>query len=161
MRETLCYEPCFISHHLIVLVPFLEKNPFESHRENTGRCGYCFSEYLSFVKRGNFCLDCILPFRPVGALLALNDRSWIMISEKGICNLFSKIYVDSHRLTIKILQNRYSWWKFPAPLVTLRDFPIRSSLGVPMSQSVCAQLRWVVEVVLSLGVYYPFVDYQR
>jgi hypothetical protein len=41
-----------------------------------------------------------------------------------------------------ILQNRYSWSKYHAPMMTLRDFPIRVSLGVPMSQPVCASWSW-------------------
>ena len=47
------------------------------------------------------------------------------------------------------------------PLVTLRGFPIRSSLGIPISQSLCALLSWVVVVFHPLGVYYPFCVYQR
>ena len=86
---------------------------------------------------------------------------WIRIIIKVVCNHCWEMYVDSCRLLDMILQNVYNWWKYCLPLVTLRGFPIRSSLGIPISQSLCALLSWVVVVFHPLGVYYPFCVYQR
>jgi hypothetical protein len=54
-----------------------------------------------------------------------------------------------------ILQNRYCWRKSHAPMMTLRDFPIRVSPGVPMSQPVCASWSWVCGCFPSTGCILP------
>ena len=100
LHEPLCYKPRFMSHNLIVLIPFLDENPFESHREDSTRCRYCMSEYLSLGEQGQFRLNCIFPLILVRALSALCHglRIWIILDD--FCNYFSEINIDNCRLSI-------------------------------------------------------------
>ena len=99
-----CVKPCAMSLALYLTTSLFSFRFWrKTHLNPTGKTlgGVGIASVNTFLLLSEAISACVLPFRPVGALLALNDGPWIMISEKGICNLFSKIYVDSCSLTVK------------------------------------------------------------
>ena len=143
-----------LTHHLVVLIPLLDEN----------WCRYFFCVYLPFIEQDYFSLGCFLWLSPVQAS-AFQTLPWPWSLDlnhcKGCLQYGGECMSTVVGFSYMILQNVYSWWKSCLPLVTLRGFPIRSSLGIPISQSLCALLSWVVVVFHPLGVYYPFCVYQR
>ena len=154
LREPLCYMPCYWLTTLLFSFGFWMKTgvgiPFV----------YTFLYWARLFLLG---LHPLIESSPSECFeLCHGHGLWIRIIVKVVCNHCWEIYVDNCRLSFIRFSRMYEvWWKSCLPLMTLRGFLIWSSLGISISQSLCALLSWVVTVFHPRGVYYPFCVYQR
>ena len=135
-----------LSHHLVFLIPFWEENTLNNPIGNL--FGWARLYLLGSHPLMSSVLSKCVHTLPWPWSLDLNHSYGCLQSYK---RCLSTVVVFGYM----VLQNRYSWSKYHAPLMTLRDFPIHW-VWMFRCPSQCVQAgAGVVEVSLPLGVYYP------